>query len=357
MKVLQVSPWEPPVSGWTTRIKLLRRTIQEDGHECEILDIGPSRKITGRDCIPVFSAADYINKVIRFARRGHTFHCHINGRYFRGMLLMLFAAIVARLFRNGYILTFHGGHIQPFLIGWRRQAIRPLLSILFALSYKVVCNSERVKSMLLGFAKPEKIVAIPAFSKQYLNYEPVTFDPALEKFCQSREPVIVSYLCFRPEFAVETAIDALRHLVRRRPATGLIIVGTGDDRHEFEQRVALANLSNNVYVAGDMYHDAFLTLMARSDVLLRTPVTDGVSATLLEALALGVAIVASENSTRPDGVITYVPNDSEDLARKLEHVFDRPTREKSSARTADAPDTVRDEIELIRKAGLRKTAH
>jgi hypothetical protein len=53
---------------------------------------------------------------------------------------------------------------------------------------------------------------------------------------------------------------------------------------------------------------------------VRTPACDGVSASVLESLALGIPVLASENGRRPPGVITYREDDPFDLASNLEHL-------------------------------------
>jgi CRISPR/Cas system-associated endonuclease Cas1 len=62
--------------------------------------------------------------------------------------------------------------------------------------------------------------------------------------------------------------------------------------------------------------------MQRSALYLRTPITDGVASSVLEALTLGVPVVACENGTRPQGVITYPATDAAVLAQQVEHVLD-----------------------------------
>src|SRR5262249_9562332 len=50
---------------------------------------------------------------------------------------------------------------------------------------------------------------------------------------------------------------------------------------------------------------------------VRTPACDGVSASVLESLALGIPVIASENGTRPPGVITYSEDDAAQLCDRM----------------------------------------
>jgi glycosyltransferase involved in cell wall biosynthesis len=80
------------------------------------------------------------------------------------------------------------------------------------------------------------------------------------------------------------------------------------------------NDKNGLLLLGNLPHDDFLSLLSRCFAYLRTPACDGVSSSVLESLALGVPVVASENGRRPPGVATYVEDDAADLCDKLRHL-------------------------------------
>ena len=354
--VLQISPYEPPSSGWTKRIKLLRRVIEENGGVCEILDIGPNRKLNRPECVSVFSGHDYIEKLLRFSRQGFTIHCHINAEYFRGLLLALTACVIARLFGNRVLTTFHGGVKQRDLEGWRRVVIGPFFWLIFSLSDGIICNSTAEKVVLSRFQKNSKIFAIPAFSRQYLEYEKVNLEARVERFILEHSPVISVYLCFRDGFFTETVVEAIARLVHEWPQLGLVIVGTGDDLAAFQQRVSEANIQPNICLAGDMSHGAFMTLISRSAVHLRTPITDGVSAAVLEALSLRVPVVASDNGNRPASVITYIADDARNLSRVLDFTLRNQQQVVASLTPPAIEDTATTEVQLIFGSPIEQSA-
>lgn len=347
MKVLEISPYEPPVSGWTMRIKLLRRVIQERGGRCEILDVGPSRQMERPDCVTVLNGWDYLVKVVRFSRSGFTIHGHINAEYFRGLLLTLAAFLIARVCRNRCVLTFHAGIDQPFLSGWRRIALWPFFWTAFSLADAVICNSEAVKQVVHRYRKERLVVPVQAFSRQYLEYQTVPFEAALSEFIQGHEPLVTTYVCFRDGFYLEVLLGAMARLVRTRPNIGLVMVGTGERADEIKQEIARLHLTSHIFLAGDAAHDAFMTLLAASAVHLRTPTTDGVSATVLEALALRIPVVASDNGTRPEQAITYDANDAGDLAEKINWTLEHRAEVAASLATFSIKDTAKAEVDVI----------
>ena len=60
-------------------------------------------------------------------------------------------------------------------------------------------------------------------------------------------------------------------------------------------------------------HDVFLTLMSRSLAYIRTPMTDGTCSSVLEALALKIPVLASDNGTRPAGAELFKDGDIDGL--------------------------------------------
>jgi glycosyltransferase involved in cell wall biosynthesis len=260
---------------------------------------------------------------------------------------MLTACVMARLLGNRCLVTFHGGVIQPFLQGWRWYVIGPLYRLLFSLADRVICNSEAVKNLLIPLLKPSKIVVIPAFSQQYLTYETVALEAALAQFVATSTPLLSTYLCFRDGFFTDVVLHGVENLVQDWPHLGLVIVGTGDGMEAFRQQVQALHLTSHIYLAGNLERNAFLTLMAQSDVHLRSPISDGVSATVLEALSLRIPVVASENGARPPSVITYQASDGLDLAQRLREVLTHHADVVASLQPPCLQDTARMEVDLL----------
>jgi glycosyltransferase involved in cell wall biosynthesis len=356
MNVLEICPYEPPASGWVTRIKYLRRAIQQRGGTCEILDIGPSRMLQRPECISVLHGRDYVAKVLQFARQGFIIHSHINAEYFRGMILALIAQAIGRSLRCRCIVTFHAGKDQPFFKGWKQIVTAPFFITIFSLAHALICNSEAVRTKLSRYQKASKITPIPAFSMQYLEYKEVILAPAIEDFIMTHSPVISTYLCFRDGFFTDVVIDAVALIIKQWPRLGLVIVGTGNDLQLFQDTLRSRHLETHVLIGNDLVHDDFMTIMSKSDVHLRTPVTDGVSSTVLEALSLKIPVVASDNGTRPSSVVTYEAKDPHDLADKLDQALRNHINIASRIIPPIISDTVEAEVDLIICANRASTA-
>ena len=89
---------------------------------------------------------------------------------------------------------------------------------------------------------------------------------------------------------------------------------------------------NSLLLLGNLPHDEFLSLLTRCFAYVRTPACDGISASILESLALGIPVIASENGRRPPGVITYPENDADKLYDQLRYVTEHYAEVKKGAK-------------------------
>jgi glycosyltransferase involved in cell wall biosynthesis len=350
-KILHIGNYPPPLCGWAIHLKLVVDEMRRRGYTCEILKINENREIPSPDYVDVQGGPDYFLKLWRYAFRGYRLSMHVNGQSKAGYLLALAAMIVGRLvFRPSY-LTFHGGLSQMYFPKRDSFKLRNAFWLLFTLAGKITCNSEEIKQEIVRYGIPaQKITPISAFSSQYLDFEPRTLDSPVEAFFRSHEPVICSYVSFRPEYELETMREAMTSLRQNHPKAGFIWLGfPGKEMPKAEEFVGSwpAEERGSLLLLGNVDHDTFLTLMTRSTIFWRTPACDGVSASVLESLTLGVPVVASDNGRRPAGVVTYRETDAADMTAKLAFVIDNRDEIKASLRQNKSEDKVGEKVDWL----------
>lgn len=352
-KILQISGYPPPRSGWGVRVQYLKQLLEEQGHECVVLNTGVSRKIPSPEYETVLGLRDYTAKVWRFTRAGFLPHVHVNGKSTTGLALALIAEIVARINGRRAVLTFHAGVQQQYFPRSTAPAWVPLFSLLFRLPAHIICNNEAVKALICEYGvSPEKVTPIQAFSRQYLQFTPASLGNELEAFWSRYPCVLFSYLNLRPGYHPETLLEAFEQLAERRSDTGLVLCGVmGHPDPELEARVRArldkASLHSRIRMVDDLDHDQFLTALSRAAVFVRTPPEDGVSSSVLEALALRTPVVAAANDSRPRGVITYPATDAAALAGVLDDVLARRADIVASMPAPDIPDTLSTEVAIL----------
>ena len=357
VRILQVTSYPPPRAGWGVRVEFLKRALESLGHTCVVLNIGRSRTIPSPEYETVMGLGDYIRKVWRFSRAGFTIHVHVNGQSEKGFVLALLAAGINLLWGRRCLLTFHAGVDQKYFPKERARFLFPMYWLMFAIPRSVICNSETVRRKIAEFAVPlSKIVAIPAFSRQYLEYVEAELPAPLEEFLAARTETLFTYIRVRPGFYLDIMIEGFALLAARRPGTGLVICGVSGDiepvlHADLMARIAAHDLASRILIVDDLDHDRFLTALRRSSLYLRTPTSDGVASSVLESLALGVPVVAAENGTRPAGVLTYRATDADHMAQVLEDTLERRPQIVAGLPKPEVQDTVATEVKLLIDGG------
>lgn len=334
VRILQIGNYPPPACGWAVQTKLLKEEIRRRGHVCEVLNINESRRIKSSEYVDVQNGFDYICKLWRFAQRGFRFQVNVNGQSKPGYILALLALLTARLTGRFSTLSWRGGLQQKYFPcekGWTRWAYRQL----FRLAGSVSCDSATVKRAIESYGiPPQRIVAIPPFSRQNLTFSTVPLSREVEAFLSRCNPVFFCYVSYRPEYELPTLRETMFKFRKEYPTAGFVWLGfPSKEMPAVEQYIATwsPDERNGLLLLGNLAHDEFLSLLSRCTAYLRTPMCDGVAASVLESLALGIPVVASENGARPRAVVTYRDRDECDMRAKLSFVVQqyRPIKEQT----------------------------
>ncbi|WP_454696400.1 glycosyltransferase family 4 protein [Achromobacter aegrifaciens] len=161
-------------------------------------------------------------------------------------------------------------------------------------------------------------------------------------------------------------IQAYAQLAASHPGWDLVILGEGDERRSLEAQVREAGLESRVFMpgragnVGDWYESA--------DLYVLTSRFEGLSNTLLESMASGLAAVSFDCDTGPreiiregvDGVLVRPNGDVTALCQALEAVM---RNDADRVRMAQAATDVRDRFSAVRVLqkwqelfdGVRKT--
>ena len=343
-RILQIGNYPPPMCGWAIQLKLVTEELRRRGHVCEVLKINEGRKIKSPEYVDVQSGADYLRKVWHHALRGFRLNVHVNGMSKKGYGLAMIALLTGRMINRPALITFHGGLSQRYFPRHDNRLARWAFYLLFRTAGFIACDSEPIKDAIVRYGiRPEKIQDIATFSPQYVEFTRQQLTERMEEFLGRYSRVLFSYVSFRPEYRLDVLREGMRRYRALHPDSGFVWLGFPDKEmpaaEEFvqgwsrEERDALLLL-------GNLPHDQFLTLLSRSFICLRTPACDGVAASVLESLALGIPVVASENGRRPAGVVTYQDTDPVDMVAKLRYVTEHYREVKSGLRQDAGDDNV-----------------
>ncbi len=352
VKILQIGPYPPPGTGWSVRIKMLKKYIARAGHECVVMNTNKNRKAASGEFVAVHGAWDYFKKVVRYCAQGYLVHVHLNGKSTKSPVLALIAETVSLLFGRRAVLTFHAGVKQDYFPKQNKFWWDGAFRVIFLLAKKIVCNNDEVKALIADYGiAPEKIVPIPAFCLEYLE-DKAQLPQHLADFVGEHQPTLCSYIYMRSDFNLDFVFAAVQRVLQHWPNLGVVWMGADRESQALQESLRRHGLEQCSIIAGDLEHGDFLAMLEASAAYVRTPVVDGVSSSVLEALMLGATVVASENGSRPAGVLTYEDGNISSFTQTLLRIplsqNNKPELDKAAlAAKWGVRDTLREEIELL----------
>jgi peptidoglycan/xylan/chitin deacetylase (PgdA/CDA1 family)/glycosyltransferase involved in cell wall biosynthesis len=348
-KILQIGNYPPPQCGWAMQTKLLTEGLRRRGAACEVLNINESRKIKSREYVDVQNGADYLFKVVKFTLQGYRPHTHVNAESKKGYILTMAANLTGRALGLPAVMTFHGGLPQSYFPRTDSKFLYWAYRLLFLSAGSLTCDSIEIERAITSYGiNGTPIASIPCFSSQNLTFNKQPLPAQIEEFLAKRDPVFFCFVCFRPEYGLETVLAGMHKFAQQHPRAGFIWLGF--PAKEVPPAEAFVDAQpggrpENLLLLGNLDHDTFMTLLSRCFAYFRPHVRDGVSASVLESLAIGVPVVAADNGMRPPGVITYRFEDADDLCAKLEYVVGNYETVKRGLH----PQGIEDNIERVAK--------
>lgn len=351
IKIVEIGPYPPPGTGWSVRIKKLKEAFIANGHDCLVLNTGENRKLKSSECLDVQNAFDYLLKLFMLKWKGYSFHIHTNAQSEKGPFLHLAAHLISLLFLEKASITFHGGYRQLYFPKKFGSRIYPIIYLNFLFSKVIICNDLNIKKSIAAygaFIDPDKVFPIQAFSAQYLDTDNAVLPKSIADYMKNKTHMVLTYIALRNGFFLDAMVECIE---KSSDQIGFVIVGAGkleDKEIEAPYQAMLAlEKKEKLLLVKALSHDEFITAMNRADIYLRTPDSDGISSSVLEALAAGTVVVACKNGRRPQGVVTYQPDDADEMLKKIQSVLRDLKKYQNEIQRPDIKDTIIEEVELL----------
>ncbi len=134
---------------------------------------------------------------------------------------------------------------------------------------------------------------------------------------------IVSLRSWEPNYHIDTIVEAVATLVARHPAAGvqLHLLGGGSMEAPLRALVAARGLADHVVFHGRLDDAGMARVLAQCKLSVSVPTSDATSVSVLESMACGLAVVASDldaNRAWLDACLLVPPRDAVALASCLE---------------------------------------
>lgn len=216
--------------------------------------------------------------------------------------------IVQSFFKKPYIVTGHGGDVTSL----NKGTIRILKKRCLKKASYVTVVSEALKSEVMHICNVENLEILSMgchvknFSTEYRqdNY-----------FGQGEKKVVLFVGRLAEKKGVKYLIEAMNNVDAK-----LVVVGNGPLRKELEEQAHRLDL--DILFMGSKSHDELKTIYASADIFCAPSVVakdgdkEGLGLVLLEAMASGIPVVASESG----GIIEIISNEENGLLVKEKDV-------------------------------------
>ena len=215
---------------------------------------------------------------------------------------------------------------KPPLVASRRVDFHLRGSSLSRWKYRQVdcfiCASEAIRQLLIGDGVPEtRAVTV----HEGIDLERVAAAPPAklheELWLPHHAPIVGNVAALVPHKGQKHLVEAAALVVRQVPDARFVIAGEGELREALEKQIKEHHLEKHVLLAG--FRPDVLSLHQAFDLFVMSSVTEGLGTSLLDAMACGKAIVATEAGGIPEVVVNGTtgllvpPRDHEAMAQAI----------------------------------------
>lgn len=225
-------------------------------------------------------------------------------------------------FKLPYIISLRGSDVPGYserFVGLYKWVTPTILRIWKGASF-VISNSQGLRELALK-SEPKKEIGVV-----YNGIDVDEFFPDQGKK-NSENFTILCVSRVTPRKGIRFLIQAFKLLSGRYENARLVIVGDGNEKKSLEDLVRGLGIENKVEFAGVVSHENVSGYYQKADIFVLPSLNEGMSNVMLEALASGLPVVATDTGGTKelltDGINGFVVKmkDADDLAEKIEKLI------------------------------------
>ncbi len=263
--------------------------------------------------------------------------------------------IISLLKPGKYILSIHNESISRLLrSGWLRGRLTRWL--LRRMDIVIACNSDIEQECVLDVGlSPEKVYMIPGFipvSRKNRSEIP----GYVQSFVKAHKPLLCAVGWIgrtsngKDLYGIDMLIELVSMLKRDYPEIGLILsINNGQEEKNQETiKTYRRQGGNNMLLITEDLED-IIPLLQYSDLFLRPTNSDGDAVSIREALWIGVPVVASDATPRPEPCVLFRSRDMQDFEKKVRYSLSSLSELKTRVKNYDMPDNAKKILDIYRQ--------
>jgi glycosyltransferase involved in cell wall biosynthesis len=217
-------------------------------------------------------------------------HCHQYSPFVYGW-------IASQLNRHLKVVYTEHGRLSDAPPSWKRRLVNPVLS---HFNGEIVAVSHELRDYMLASRFAARRVGVI-----HNGIEPGPAPSRADRLrarrllgVDDRAFVVMAVARLDPVKDFPTLVDAFAIVRRQLPQARLVIVGDGPERARLEACVDASNLGRSVDIIG--YRAGVRQLLPAADLYVSSSISEGISITILEAMAAKVPVVATAVGGTPE---------------------------------------------------------
>jgi glycosyltransferase involved in cell wall biosynthesis len=213
------------------------------------------------------------------------------------------AVLLGRFFKRPVVVSARGSDIHLFA---NFPLIRKLLQYTLSKANRVISVSQALKEAIIRLKVPEKKILVIPNGVDLTKFYPVSKGESRSKLGLPDKRVILSVGALIPGKGFHLLIKALKILTEEFNEKNLylVIVGEGKFRKKLEEQVVLLNLNNQVRLVGAIPHCQLNLWYSAADLFCLVSDREGWPNVLLESLACGTPVIASNVWGIPEIIVS-----------------------------------------------------
>jgi glycosyltransferase involved in cell wall biosynthesis len=231
--------------------------------------------------------------------------------------------LLKKKYKIPYVVSLRGsdvpGYSDRFVLLYK--FIKPLTRLIWKKSFAVIANSKGLKELALK-TNPKQEIGVIYNGIDVNQFVKLESYKVIKSEGQKFKLLCVTRIT--PRKGVRYLIEAIKKLSEKSDNVSLQIIGDGDEKAELEKLVEELGIKNKVEFTGLIPHEKLPPYFGSADVFVLPSLNEGMSNSMLEALATGLPLIATDTGgTRElleDNVNGFIikMKDSQDIADKID---------------------------------------
>ncbi|MEX0569208.1 MAG: glycosyltransferase family 4 protein [Candidatus Njordarchaeota archaeon] len=198
--------------------------------------------------------------------------------------------VMAYIFRKEmpYIVSLRGSDVPGFnpRFSFQYTFLKPIIKKVWSEAKSVVANSQGLRELALKTNPNQKIEVI------YNGVDTQKFRPASQKNRDKIRILSVARLIERK--GLNYLIEAIPSIIENQNNVEVLIVGEGNLHRELQRKCSGLGIQKYVKFLGGVNNDDLPSIYSNSDIFVLPSLNEGMSNTILEAMASGLPIITTD---------------------------------------------------------------